>query len=216
MSIRVLIADDHPLVREGLRHAIDRGRPGIEIIAETTNGLELLKAAAAHPVDIFIIDISMPLMNGLDAARALLKKDPAARIIMLTLHDSRALVEEAMGIGARGYLTKETASSRVVEAVREVNAGRYYLSPEVQEFLVDKARTGPGTAVGTRRAELTAQERKVLQLISEGRSGKEIATELGRSLNTVNAHRKHLMAKLGLHKQTDLVRYALREGIGKL
>jgi two-component system, NarL family, response regulator NreC len=216
MSIRVLIADDHPLVREGLRHALDRGRPGLEIIAEVANGLELMKAAATHPVDIFIIDITMPLMNGLDAARALLKRDPAARIIMLTMHDSRALVEEAMGIGARGYLTKETASSKVVDAVREVNAGRYYLSPDVMQFMVDKARTGPDEGARARRVDLTTQERRILQLISEGRSGKEIAAELGRSINTVNAHRKNLMAKLGLHKQTDLVRYALKEGIGKL
>lgn len=217
MSIRVLIADDHPLVRDGLRFSIERSGRNIEVVGEASDGLEVLKTATKQPVDVFILDITMPRLNGLDAARELIKRHSSAKIIILSLHDSSAFVEEAMEAGARGYLTKETASRNVVEAVCEVYAGRFYLSPDIAHFVVEKALRGAEKNRDVRRgAALTTQERKVLQLIAEGRTTKEIASELRRSVNTIHAHRKNLMAKLDIHKQTDLVRFAVKEGIAKL
>jgi two-component system NarL family response regulator len=147
----------------------------------------------------------------------LLRRRPGAKIIILSFHDARSVVEEALKAGARGYLTKETASRNIVEAISEVHLGRLYLSPDISHHLLDKVwREADDGGNGQGAAGLTLQERKVLQLIAEGRTAKEIAATLGRAVNTVNAHRKNLMAKLDLHKQTDLVRFAVKEGIAKL
>jgi DNA-binding NarL/FixJ family response regulator len=216
MSIRVLIADDHPLVRDGLRYSIARSGRDVQIVAEAADGLEALALAGHHPVDVFILDITMPRLNGLDTARQLLRKHPAARIIILSLHDTRVFVEEAMAAGARGYLVKETASRNVADAICEVHAGRFYLSPSIAHFLM--ARRYGGALQGLQSptsGDLTVQEKKILQMIVQGRTGKEIAIALGRSPNTIKTHRKHLMTKLGVHKQTDLVRFAVQEGITK-
>jgi DNA-binding NarL/FixJ family response regulator len=217
MSIRVLIADDHPLVRDGLRFAIDRSDKGIEIVGEASDGLETLSVAEKNPVDVFILDVTMPRLNGLETARELIRRYPACRIIILSMHDSQAIIEEAIKVGAHGYLTKETASRIVVDAICELFAGGFYFSPDITHVLVDKFRMGgrkPGYS--KRIAYLTSQERIVLQRIAEGRSTKEIAADLGRTVNTVQSHRKNLMAKLNIHKETDLVRFAIKEGIAKL
>jgi DNA-binding NarL/FixJ family response regulator len=217
MGIRVLIADDHPLVRDGLRFSIERSQRDIDIVGEASNGVDVLQMAEKIQTDIFVLDITMPRLNGLDTARELLRQRPGAKIIMLSFHDARTFVEEAMKLGARGYLTKETASRNIVEAISEVQNGRIYLSPDVARLVAGKAGQGAEEAGnGQGPASLTLQERKILQLIAEGRTAKEIAVELGRAVNTVNAHRKNLMAKLGLHKQTELVRFAVKEGIAKL
>jgi DNA-binding NarL/FixJ family response regulator len=158
----------------------------------------------------------MPRLNGLDVTRELIRRHSEAKIIILSLHNSRAFVDEAMKAGARGYLTKETASRNVVEAISEVHAGNYYLSPEISVYMVDKALGYTKNNRAALKDVLTGQERKVLQLIAEGRTSKEIASELGLQANTIHAHRKNLMAKLRIHKETELVRFALREGIAKL
>ena len=216
MNIRVLIADDHPIVRDGLRYSIQRSEKKIEIVAEVSDGQEALQAARKHSVDVFILDIAMPRMNGLNTSRELIKKYPKAKIIILSLHDSRALVEEAMETGVRGYLTKETASRNVVEAICEVHAGRFYLSSDIAHYVVEKALGNTRKSRASKKAALTLQEKRILQLIAEGRTAKEIASELGRAVNTIHAHRKNLMAKLGIHKGTDLVRFAIKEKIAKL
>jgi DNA-binding NarL/FixJ family response regulator len=216
VSIRVLIADDHPLVRDGLRFSIERKGNNIEIVGEASDGMEVLRLAKKHPIDVFILDITMPLLNGLDTTRALLREHATAKVIILSLHDTRNFVEEAMRAGARGYLTKETASQNVVEAVREISAGRFYLSPAIAHFMVESAlRASRRSRADRGPGALTTQERRILQLIAEGRTTKEIASQLSLAANTVHTHRKNLMAKLAVHKQTDLVRIALREGIIK-
>jgi DNA-binding NarL/FixJ family response regulator len=217
MSIRVLIADDHPVVRDGLRFSIERSDRGIEIVAEASNGVEVLTLAESSPVDVFILDITMPELNGIETARELVRRQPSAKIIILSFHSSRAMVEQALAAGARGYLTKETATRNVVEAVRQVHAGQSFLSPDVAHLIVedDVGRDVRNRAAGP-GPPLTPQEKRILQLIAEGLSTKEIAVKLDRSENTIHAHRNHLMAKLGLRKSTDLVRYAIREGIAKL
>ena len=217
MSIRVAIADDHPVVRDGLRLTIERSGKDITVVGEASDGLEVLKMARTKPADVFILDITMPNMNGIETARELLKRLPAAKAIILSLHDTKAMVEEALAAGARGYLTKETATRNVVEAVTAVHAGHYYLSPSISHFIVEDALTGKKDARKARPSlALTGQERKVLQLIAEGHSNKEIAAMLDVSVNTVHAHRNHLVAKLDIHKQADLVHYAIKAGIAKL
>jgi DNA-binding NarL/FixJ family response regulator len=218
MSIRVVLADDHPVVRDGLRLTIERSREDVVVVGEASDGVEVLKMTRTSPADVWILDITMPNMNGIEAARELLKRDPAAKIIMLSLHDTKAMVEEALASGARGYLTKEAATRNVVEAVTEVYAGRYYLCPRAARFVVEAGLAGNASPRkrGAASATLTGQERKVLQLIAEGHSTKETAARLDLSVNTIHAHRSSVMAKLDIHKQADLVRYAIKAGIAKL
>jgi DNA-binding NarL/FixJ family response regulator len=217
MSIRVLIADDHPIVRAGLRFSLERSGRDVEVVGEAADGVTVLELAKTCRADVFILDITMPRLNGLDTARELITRHSATRILILSLHDSRALVEAALQTGARGYMTKESASEHVAEAVCEVFAGRIYLSPDIAHMMVERSDLGGGiTSVFGPVPALTARERRVLQLIAEGRTTKEIAADLGRAIETVRAHRKNLMAKLGVHKQTDLVRFVVKEGILKL
>ena len=216
--IRVFIADDHPVVRDGLRLTIERSGQPIVVVGEAADGLEVLKAARTTRADVFILDITMPNLNGIETTRGLLKRTPTAKVIMLSLHSTKAMVEEALAAGARGYLTKEMATRTVVEAVIEVHAGRYYLCPMVAHFVVEAGFIGRrgSRQRGTIPVGLTGQERKVLQLIAEGQSNKEIAAILDLSPNTIHAHRNSVMAKLNLHKQADLVHYAIKAGIAKL
>lgn len=213
MRIRVLIADDHPLVRDGLRFVIDHAARDIEIVGEAADGPSALELVEKLRVDVVILDVSMPRLNGLDVARELARRQSRARILFLSLHSSPALVEEALATGGLGYLTKTTAGSHVVEAVRRVHAGRLYLSPDIAPLLAQRRLQRRGSGLSRRAATLTPHERKVLQLIVEGRTTKEIAADLGRAVETVRTHRRNLMAKLGIHKETALVRAAVALGI---
>lgn len=218
MSIRLVIADDHPVVRDGLRLTIERSGRDIRIVGEANDGLEVLKLASSTAVDVFLLDITMPHQNGIETTRELLRRSPTAAVIILSLHDTKVMVEEALAAGARGYLTKEMATQTVVEAVTQVHAGRSYLCPRIAHFVIEagvqKRRLPRRRGAGTEA--LTRQERRVLQLIAEGHGNREIAALLGLSPNTIHVHRTHLMAKLDLHKQADLVRHALKAGIAKL
>lgn len=217
MTIRVLIADDHPVVRDGLRFSLERGDRNIEVVAEAANGMEVLKFAEDSSAHVFILDITMPELNGIETARELVRRRPDSGIIILSFHSSRAMVEQALAAGARGYLTKETATRNVVEAVCQVCAGHSFLSPDVAHLVVEEdALLAHRVAAVGRGALLSPREKCVLQLIAEGLSTREIALKLNRSENTIHAHRNRLMAKLGLRKTADLVRYAVREGIAKL
>ena len=218
MPIRVFIADDHPVVRDGLRLTIERGGKDIVVVGEASDGMELLKTARTMHVDVYILDITMPNMNGIETARELLKRSPAAKVVMLSLHDTKAMVEEALAAGARGYLTKEMATRNVVEAVTEVHAGRCYLCPKIAHFVMEAGLLGKKAPRrrGAGPVALTGQERKVLQLIAEGHSNKEVAAHMDLSVNTIHVHRNNVMAKLSIHKHAALVRYAIKAGIAKL
>ena len=218
MSLRVVIADDHPVVRDGLRLALERSGKDIVIAGEASDGMEVLEMAGTKPTDVFILDIIMPKLNGIETTRELLRRFPGAKIIMLSLHDTKAMVEGSLSAGARGFLTKETVTRNVVDAVAEVHAGRYYLCPAVAHFVVEAGLTGKkgSRKRGEAPVALTVNERKVLQLIAEGHSTKEIAAMQGLSANTIHTHRNRVMAKLNIHKQADLVRYAVKAGIAKL
>ncbi len=217
MSIRVVITDDHPVVRDGLRYSIERCSHAIEVVAEAADGAALLALAPEARADVYIMDVTMPVLNCIEATRELRKRDPSARVIMLSLNSSDGVVGEALRAGAKGFLTKETATRHVVDAILEVHQGRCYLSPDIASYLVraflgscavDDLRGAPST-------QLTPRETRVLQLIAEGHTGKEIAALLDISPNTVHKHRTHLMDKLDIHDQVGLARYAIREGIAK-
>lgn len=217
MSIRVVIADDHPVVREGLRLKIESSGKDITIVGEASDGQEVLKIAKTRAADVAILDMVMPNMNGIEAVRRLAKEAPATKAIILSLHDTKPVVLEALAAGARGYLTKDLAVQTVIEAVREVYAGRYYLSPRIAHFVIEDAvREKKGARKASSEPALTGQERRVLQLIAEGHSNKEIAATMDLAVNTIHAHRHHLAVKLDIHKQADLVHYAIKEGIAKL
>jgi DNA-binding NarL/FixJ family response regulator len=217
MSIRIVITDDHPIVRDGLRFSIERSKADIVVVAEASDGRELLNLVGDVQADVYVMDVTMPIMNGIEATRELLRRDPSARVIILSLHHSDSLVCESLRAGARGFLTKETATRNVVEAIQAVHAGRCFLSPDVAQYAVSSIlRAGRGPDQPNAASILTRRERSILQLVAEGKSGKEIASLLGVSIHTVHRHRTNLMAKLDLHDQVALVRYAVREGIAKL
>lgn len=214
MKINVVIADDHAIVREGIKTVLQNSCKDIQVIAEANNGKEILELAENHPVDIFIVDIAMPLLNGIETTVRLVKQNPKHKVIILSMHDDHSSVEKALKSGAVGYLVKESAVEEVVHAVEEVYRGRTYLSPKISSYVFEKFQGSQYDYVrkaGT--VELTNKEKEILQLLAEGFSSKEIAKRLGISFHTVNVHRGNIMQKLGLHKSADLVRYAIKEGI---
>lgn len=216
MSIRVVIIDDHPVVRDGLRFRIEQSGKDILVVGEAGDGQELLTMAPSTLADVYVMDVTMPNLNGIEATRELLRDDPAAKVIMLSLHSSDSVVLKSLRAGARGFLTKESATRCIVDAICDVNLGRYYISPDVAQSVVRAFLRTPGDPTKARVANpLTPRERRVLQLLAEGNSSKEVATMLSVSVNTINKHRTNLMAKLNIHSQVELVRYALREGMAK-
>ena len=217
MSIRVVLADDHPIVRAGLRAVIEKSKEDIAIVDEAVNGIEVLDIAEKNAVDVYLLDVEMPHLNGIETAERLLKKDPKAKIIILSIHDSRIFVHRALRCGVKGYILKESAIEEVTKAIQEVFKGRFFLSPGISNYIVDgflgKIGAGKDKSAGD---GLTKREREVLQLIGEGSTNKEIAQKLNLYLNTVQVHRRNLMHKLNIHKQADLICYTIKEGISKL
>ncbi|TES94450.1 MAG: response regulator transcription factor [Candidatus Cloacimonadota bacterium] len=217
MIIRVILADDHPVVRDGIKSIVDRRGTNIEIIGEVSNGKELLEMAKENPADVYVIDITMPILNGLETTKRLIKMEPRSKVIILSIHDSRIFVEKALESGAKGYVLKEDTTEDVIHAIQEVYSGRFFLSPGVSKFVVHGFL---GKIHGYKRykkiVNITKREREILQLIAEGFTNKEIASKLKRSLNTVHVHRNNIMQKLDIHKQADLIRFAIKEGISKL
>ena len=206
--IRVLLADDHVLVREGLRALLAK-EADIQVIAEAGDGREAIRSAGETRPDVVAMDLSMPLLNGLEAARQMAAWDRPPRVILLTVHAEERYVLEAIRAGVRGYVLKKQASADLVRAIREVSGGGVYLSPGISAAVVEAVRSSqPPT-----EEPLTAREREVLQLVAEGKTTKEIAVLLGISVKTADAHRTRLMQKLDIHDIAGLTRYAIRQGI---
>ena len=206
--IRVVLADDHALVRDGLRAVLAR-EPDIAVIGEAADGREALAVVDAMRPDIVVLDLSMPVLNGLDAARQLAGRDRGPRPILITMHLEDRYVLEALRAGVRGYVLKKQAAADLVRAIRDVAAGRVYLSPGISAAVADAIRTGASPP----EERLTPRERQVLQLVAEGKTTKEIAAVLQVSVKTVDAHRTHLMQKLDLHDVASLTRLAIRLGL---
>jgi len=212
MSIRIVLADDHSIVRAGLT-AILQLEPDMEILGEAATGLSLLRLAKKVSADVFIVDISMPDLNGIEVIDQLASVSPKAKALVLSMHDTKTFVEKAFRAGARGYILKEKAADEIVSAVREIHAGGYFITPRIQGFMVEGFLSKSQMPHCKTAADLTRQERRIIQLIAEGHSNPEIAAKLHIAVNTVHAHRNNLMKKLDIHKQADLIRYALREGL---
>ncbi|MCX7869551.1 MAG: response regulator transcription factor [Terrimicrobiaceae bacterium] len=212
---RILIADDHEVVRQGVRNLLE-SLEGITLCAEATNGREAVALCVEHQPDVAILDISMPELNGMEAARQVLKVCPKTKILIFTVHDAERLVYEVVAAGAHGYVLKSDAGRHLGAAVEAVLAGKHYFSSQVSEVLFESFQkklphnqpaeeAGPATA--------TAREREIIQLLAEGRSNKEVAAALGISVKTAETHRAAIMRKLGLRSIGELVRYAIRNQI---
>jgi len=215
MSPRILLADDHKMFRDAVRPLLER-TPGMTIVGEAGDGLDAVRLAAELQPDVIVMDISMPGLNGIEAARQILAAAPRIRVIILSMHADRRFVTETLKAGAAGYLLKDGPISELVEAIRTVAAGGTFLSRPIQEVVVQDyvglARRADGSAFSV----LSPREREVLQLVAEGRSTKEIADRLSISAKTVETHRRQVMDKLGLRSVAELTKYAVREGLTPL
>lgn len=207
MTTRLLLADDHALVRQGLKAFLER--QGFQVACEASNGQEALQMAAKARPDVAILDITMPVLNGIDAARELKKSSSKAKVILLTKHDEDHYVTEALRAGVSGYVLKSQAANDLVNAIQEVCRGSVYLSPSISRAVVGAYLSKSDFPDDP----LSARERQVLQLVGEGKSTKEVAKQLGISVKTVESHRARLMRKLDLHETAGLVRYAIRHGL---
>jgi two-component system response regulator NreC len=207
MPIRIVLADDHVLVRQGLKSLIER--EGHRVVGEASEGQQALTQVRALRPDIAILDISMPILNGLNAARQIKKSFPKTNTILLTQHDEDQYISEALDAGVRGYVLKNQVTGDLLEAIRQVSRGQVYLSPGVSRAVMEAYRSKSERP----KARLTLRERQVLQLVAEGKSTKEVAQLLGISAKTAESHRTRLMHKLDIHETASLVRYAVRSGM---
>ncbi|PIV39541.1 MAG: DNA-binding response regulator [Candidatus Omnitrophica bacterium CG02_land_8_20_14_3_00__42_8] len=213
MAITVVLVDDHAIVRQGLGAVISQEQD-IKVIAEASNGKEAVDIAKKDPADIFIIDITMPILNGLEASSQIMQINPWNRIIILSMHDNRVFIERALNLGIRGYVLKDSAADEIIQAIRAVYKDEYFLSPRISTFVIQDYIDSKGRKIGEKKiVSLTEREREILQLVVEGYTNKEVAMHLKIALKTALAHRNNIMQKLGIHRQADLIRYALKEGI---
>ena len=206
---RVLLADDHTMVLDGFRKLLEEH---CEIVGAVEDGRALLAAAEQHQPDVITLDISMPQLNGIDAARRLRKLAPQAKLIFVTMHADQAYITEAFKSGASGYLLKRSAGSELVQAIHTVMNGNYYVTSLIAKDLVQSTLVG-GQAPAIQRDTLTMRQREVLQLVAEGRTVKEIAAALNISPKTVEFHKSQLMDQLDLHTTAELTKYALTHGL---
>jgi DNA-binding NarL/FixJ family response regulator len=208
-----LLADDHAIVRRGLRSLLET-QPGVDVIGEAADGLEALRLCTERVPDLLILDIAMPKMNGIEVASRVQKLDRPPRVIILSMHTDEAYIIRALAAGARGYLLKDATDEDLLPAIRAVLSGKPYFSPAVTAVLMeDYVRQLQARGLTDSYHLLTSREREILQLLAEGRSNKEVATELDVGISTVETHRANLMQKLNLHNTAEIVLYAVRKGI---
>jgi two-component system, NarL family, response regulator NreC len=211
--IRILIADDHTVVRDGLRALLDR-QPDLEVVAEASDGRESLRLTDEQNPDVIMMDVAMPNMNGIEAARRILAAHPAIAVVMLSMHQDESYVLQSLKAGAKGYLLKDSPREDVLEAVRSAAKGRSFLSRKVSRMLQeDYYQQLQSKGLNDSWDLLTDREREILQLLAEGRANKEVASLLNISPTTVETHRGHILRKLGLHGTADLILYAVRKKI---
>jgi two-component system, NarL family, response regulator NreC len=205
---RILLADDHAVVRKGFRLILET-QPDMEVVGEASNGRDIVALAEQLKPDIVVMDVSMPELNGIEATRRVTQVSPRTRVLALSMHKDSVYVREILRAGAKGYLLKDAADGDLLSAVRAVARGEGYLSPAVSEAVLSDYRRHVTNPVDL----LTGREREVLQMIAEGKTNKDIANGLNLSVYTVEAHRGRIMEKLNLHNTGDIVRFALRNGL---
>jgi two-component system response regulator NreC len=217
MSIRIILAEDHIVTREGLRLLLDK-EPDLEVVGESGDGRQAVKQARALNPDIVIMDITLPNLNGIDATRQILNEFPHIKVIALSMHSTREYVADMLKAGATGYLLKDASSEEVIEAIHAVALGGTYLSSAVTDVVVtDYAKKLSAPAESTSPLEtLTPREREVLQLVAEGKTNKEIAQELHRSVKAIESTRRRIMEKLGVNSIAELVKLAIAGGLTSL
>lgn len=212
MTISIVLADDHPVVRRGMRTVLESA-PDFAVIGEAGDGLDTVRLVGRLRPEVLVLDLMMPGLNGLEVLRIIRERSPRTRVLVLSMHSGKEFVAEALKQGATGYVLKGGSEENLILAMRETAAGRRYLSPPIKqraiEAYVEQARTTRLDPYET----LTDREHEVLQLAADGKTGSEIAAHLHISHRTVETHRAHLMQKLGLHNQSELIRYALRRGL---
>ena len=206
--ITVLLTEDHTIVREGFRNMLELEKD-LQVVGEATNGREAIALAMKLRPDVVLMDIAMPLLNGLESTRQILKVLPKMRVLMLSAHSDYAYVQNAIESGAAGFLLKQTSAHEVCRAIREVHAGRTFFSPAISKQLTHQKSLDRNGQPSKAAAHLTSREMEVLQLIAEGKANKQTASELGIGIKTVEKHREHLMEKLDIHDTAGLTRYAI-------
>lgn len=214
-KITVLLADDHTVIREGLRMLLETSGD-ITVVAEADNGLEAVRLAKELRPDVVVLDLAMPMMNGVEATKEILQAHPSAKVLMLSTYGSEDCVDQAIDEGAVGYLIKQTASQELQKAIREAKRGNSYFSPAISKRFHSQQRETflrNGTAVRKESPRLTTRETEVLQLIAAGYANKQIADALDISIKTVEKHRQQMMAKLNIHEVATLTRYAISKGL---
>jgi DNA-binding NarL/FixJ family response regulator len=207
MAVRVVLADDHEIVRQGLRVLLER--EGFQVVGDASDGHEAVKLCEANHPEVAILDLSMPLLNGVDAAREIMKANPRTKVVLLTMHTEDHLILESLRAGVTGYVLKTKAASELVQALRAVCRGEMFLTQSISRTIVQaflQNRPVSGNPISDR-------ERQVLQLVAEGKTTKEIASLLGISVKTAESHRSNLMDKLNIHDTAGLVRYAIKIGL---
>ena len=212
-KLRVLLGDDHTLMRQGLRKILEE-RPEWEVVAEVGDGREAVKKCLALKPDVAVLDVAMPLLNGIDATQQIAKKVPETKVLVLSMHSDEAYVTRALQAGATGYMLKDSAGKDLLKGIASVAAGQAYFSPAIARLMLDDyVRRVSGTDVVDRYETLSAREREIFQLIAEARTNREVAELLEISPATVETHRARILQKLDIHNTAELVLYAVRRGV---
>jgi two-component system response regulator NreC len=212
-KVRILLADGHTVMRAGLRALLER-QPNLEVVGEAGDGRQSVELASSHVPDVVVMDIAMPNLNGVEATRRMVRKQPTISVVILSMYSDESYVMRALEAGARAYLLKDSAVTDLIRAIEAVSQGKSFFSPKISRILAEEyVRALKQKGVADSYELLTPREREILQLLAEGKTNKEVATSLNISVYTAETHRGNILQKLNLHSTAELVLYAVRKGI---
>jgi len=212
-KVRIILADDHTVMRAGLRALLER-QPGLEVVGEAEDGRQTVELACAHVPDVVVMDIAMPILNGVEATRRLIRQQPTISVVILSMYSDESYVMRALEAGAHAYLLKDSAVTDLIRAIEAVSQGKSFFSPKISRILAEEyVRALKQKGAADSYELLTSREREILQLLAEGKTNKEVATSLNISVYTAETHRGNILQKLNLHSSAELVLYAVRKGI---